>query len=72
MTRVILVSGKGGVGKTSFAAATGLAAARQGLKTLVMSFDLAHNLIDAFDLEKGLFSRHKGEPVAVEARRFVA
>jgi len=66
MTRIILVSGKGGVGKTSFAAATGLAAARLGRKTLVMSFDLAHNLVDAFDLEKGLFSRHGGEPVKVE------
>lgn len=66
MTRIILVSGKGGVGKTSFAAATGLAIARQGRRTLVMSFDLAHNLVDAFGLGHSLISRHGGRPVPVE------
>jgi arsenite-transporting ATPase len=51
--RTILYTGKGGVGKTSVAAATALAAARSGRKVLVMSTDLAHSLSDAFDAEVG-------------------
>lgn len=51
--RTILYTGKGGVGKTSVAAATGLKAARSGKKTLVMSTDPAHSLSDAFDTEVG-------------------
>ena len=50
--RIILISGKGGVGKTTVAAATGLASAGQGRRTLIMSFDMAHSLADAFDLEE--------------------
>ena len=49
-TRVILVTGKGGVGKTTTAAATAVAAARSGLRTLVMSTDVAHSLGDALDI----------------------
>jgi arsenite/tail-anchored protein-transporting ATPase len=49
--RVILMTGKGGVGKTSVAAATGLRCAEQGYKTLVLSTDPAHSLADSFDLE---------------------
>jgi arsenite-transporting ATPase len=48
--RVIIVTGKGGVGKTSVAAAMALRASRLGLKTLVMSTDSAHSLADCFDL----------------------
>lgn len=48
--RIILFTGKGGVGKTSVAAATALAAAERGLRTLVMSTDPAHSLADSFDL----------------------
>ena len=51
MTRVILYTGKGGVGKTSIAAATALAASRRGLRTVVLSTDSAHSLGDSFDLE---------------------
>jgi arsenite/tail-anchored protein-transporting ATPase len=51
--RTILYTGKGGVGKTSVAAATALAAARSGRKVLVMSTDPAHSLSDAFDAEVG-------------------
>ena len=51
--RVILMTGKGGVGKTSVAAATGLKCAEQGYKTLVLSTDPAHSLADSFDLELG-------------------
>ena len=51
--RTILYTGKGGVGKTSVAAATALEAARSGRKVLVMSTDPAHSLSDAFDAEVG-------------------
>ena len=51
--RTILYTGKGGVGKTSVAAATALKAARAGKKVLVMSTDPAHSLSDAFDEEVG-------------------
>lgn len=48
--RILLVTGKGGVGKTTVAAATALRAADLGYRTLVMSTDPAHSLADAFDL----------------------
>lgn len=48
--RIIVYTGKGGVGKTSIAAATGALLASQGLRTLVMSTDAAHNLADAFQV----------------------
>lgn len=65
MARIILVSGKGGVGKTTIAAATGVAAAQQGHRTLVISFDVAHSLSDAFDLDRSLFDHHRGLPFDV-------
>lgn len=49
--RIILFTGKGGVGKTSVAAATALRAAELGYRTLVMSTDAAHSLADSFDME---------------------
>jgi arsenite-transporting ATPase len=51
--RIILYTGKGGVGKTSVAAATALRAARLGYKTLAMSTDAAHSLGDSFDRPLG-------------------
>ncbi|MFN3395110.1 MAG: ArsA family ATPase, partial [Candidatus Thermochlorobacter sp.] len=48
--RVITFTGKGGVGKTSVAAATALRLSELGLKTLVMSTDPAHSLSDSFDV----------------------
>ncbi len=45
--RVLLFTGKGGVGKTTAAAATAAAAAARGSKTLVLSTDPAHSLADA-------------------------
>jgi arsenite-transporting ATPase len=47
--RVLLFTGKGGVGKTSVAAATALRCADGGLRTLVLSTDPAHSLSDSFD-----------------------
>ncbi len=49
--RLILMTGKGGVGKTSMAAATGLRCAEKGYKTLVLSTDPAHSLADSLDIE---------------------
>ncbi len=51
--RIILFTGKGGVGKTTCAAATALKTAEQGLRTLVMSSDPAHSLGDALDTSVG-------------------
>jgi arsenite-transporting ATPase len=51
--RVILFTGKGGVGKTSVAAATAVRCAAAGHRTLVMSTDPAHSLGDSFDIELG-------------------
>jgi len=48
--RIILYTGKGGVGKTSVAAATALRAAELGHRTIVLSTDLAHSLADSFDV----------------------
>ncbi|WP_227354856.1 ArsA family ATPase [Haladaptatus salinisoli] len=47
----VLYGGKGGVGKTTMAAATGLASARDGTRTLVVSTDPAHSLSDTFERE---------------------
>lgn len=58
--RIILFTGKGGVGKTTIAAATALKSARDGHKTLVMSTDPAHSLADALNMKLG------PEPVEIE------
>jgi len=51
--RILLFTGKGGVGKTTTAAATALRCADAGLRTVVLSTDPAHSLADAFDRELG-------------------
>jgi arsenite-transporting ATPase len=51
--RVLLFTGKGGVGKTTVAAATAVRSAATGQRTLVMSTDPAHSLGDSFELEIG-------------------
>lgn len=48
MKRIIIFTGKGGVGKTSTAAAHALKASMEGIKTLIVSTDMAHNLADIF------------------------
>ncbi len=53
MTRVLLFTGKGGVGKTTVAAATAVRAAARGERVLVTSTDPAHSLADVFDLPLG-------------------
>ncbi|HMG44779.1 MAG TPA: ArsA family ATPase [Acidimicrobiales bacterium] len=59
--RVLLFTGKGGVGKTTTAAATAVACADLGLRTMVLSTDPAHSLGDALDVELG------PEPVRIAA-----
>jgi arsenite-transporting ATPase len=66
--RILLFSGKGGVGKTSLAAATGLRLSKLGYRTLVMSVDPAHSLADAFDLEVNLFHGKTGDPYPINER----
>jgi arsenite-transporting ATPase len=53
VTRILVYTGKGGVGKTSVAAATALACADRGYRTIVMSTDIAHSLGDAFNVDLG-------------------
>jgi len=51
--RIIVHTGKGGVGKTSISAATALRCAEMGLKTIVISTDTAHSLADSLDVKIG-------------------
>lgn len=59
MGRIIIFTGKGGVGKTTTAAAHAVKAAGEGIKTLIVSTDMAHNLSDLFMREI------KEEPVEI-------
>jgi arsenite-transporting ATPase len=59
-TRVLLFTGKGGVGKTSVAAATALRCADAGRRTIVLSTDPAHSLGDAFDEPLGPLTARVG------------
>jgi arsenite/tail-anchored protein-transporting ATPase len=63
--RIILFTGKGGVGKTTAAAGTATCAAARGLRTLVLSTDAAHSLGDAFGVPIG------SEPTAIGPHLFV-
>jgi arsenite-activated ATPase arsA len=53
MYRIIIFTGKGGVGKSSVAAAHAISSAKSGKKTLLVSADTAHNLGDIFKLQIG-------------------
>jgi arsenite-transporting ATPase len=64
--RVVLFTGKGGVGKTTLAAATAALLARSGRKVLAVSTDPAHSLGDAFEAELG------GEPTELDPGLFAA
>jgi len=62
--RILLFTGKGGVGKTTIAAATAIRAAELGHRTLVISSDPAHSLADALDRQLG------PEPIRIDGRLF--
>ena len=59
--RIILYTGKGGVGKTTIAAATGIKLSELGYKTIVISLDVAHSLRDAFDNHEKLVHQEEKE-----------
>ncbi|MBC7926331.1 MAG: ArsA family ATPase [Bryobacteraceae bacterium] len=63
--RILLYSGKGGVGKTSVAAATGLRLSQLGYQTLVMSVDPAHSLGDSFNIGGNLFHGLTADPLKI-------
>jgi arsenite/tail-anchored protein-transporting ATPase len=69
--RILLFTGKGGVGKTSLAAATGVKLAQLNYRTLVMSIDPAHSLADSFDLDTDLFHLHTADPLQVSDRLWI-
>jgi len=72
--RVLLYTGKGGVGKTTTAAATAALAARRGLRTLVLSADAAHSLGDVFAQRLGSEPGRVGprlDAMEIDARRVV-
>lgn len=53
MSRIYIFTGKGGVGKSSIAAAHAIKSAKEGVKTLLVSTDMAHNLGDIFEVSIG-------------------
>ena len=63
-----MLTGKGGVGKTSIAAATGVKLAELNYRTLVMSIDPAHSLADSFDLDTELFQVQTSDPLPINDR----
>ncbi len=70
--RTILYTGKGGVGKTSVAAATARACAERGLRTIVVSTDPAHSLSDSLGVDLGPSPTPVGELLwaqEIEAQR---
>jgi arsenite-transporting ATPase len=69
--RIIFFAGKGGVGKTSVASATGIKTAEMGNRTVIMSLDVAHSLSDIFDLKKQLLDQSKGRPVEVKKNLWI-
>jgi arsenite-transporting ATPase len=69
--RIVFFAGKGGVGKTSVAAATGIRAAEMGQKTVIMSLDVAHSLSDIFDLDRDLLDQNKGRPFKVNKNLWI-
>jgi arsenite/tail-anchored protein-transporting ATPase len=69
--RIILYTGKGGVGKTTLSAATGVELAARGHRTLVMSVDPAHSLSDSFDLHRDLMDDAEGQAVKVADKLWI-
>ncbi len=69
--RILLYAGKGGVGKTCVAGATGIITAQAGCNTLVMSLDPAHSLSDAFDLDRSLMDKNRGQPIEVAEKLWI-
>ena len=69
--RIILFSGKGGVGKTTISAATGLKSSELGKKTIVISLDPAHSLADSFDIPEKERLKAKGLPIRINENLYI-
>ncbi len=69
--RIILYTGKGGVGKTTIAAATGIRLAELGYKTIVISLDVAHSLRDAFDTHEKLVYQPEKKQMQIKENLWV-
>ena len=69
--RILLYTGKGGVGKTTIAAATGIRLAALGYKTIVISLDVAHSLRDAFDNHEKLVRQHEKKQIQIRENLWI-
>lgn len=69
--RILLFTGKGGVGKSTTAAGTAALAASRGLRTLVLSTDAAHSLADAYGVTEGLTGHGAAEPTQIAENLFL-
>ncbi len=69
--RIILYTGKGGVGKTTIAAATGIRLAALGYKTIVISLDVAHSLRDAFDNHEKLVRQREEKQIQISENLWI-
>ena len=69
--RIILYTGKGGVGKTTIAAATGIRLAALGYKTIVISLDVAHSLRDAFDNHEKLVHQREEKQIRISENLWI-
>lgn len=69
--RIILFSGKGGVGKTTISAATGYKLSYMGYKTIVVSLDPAHSLGDSFNISDEEKIRAKGLPIKINENLYI-
>lgn len=69
--RIILFSGKGGVGKTTISSATAYRLASLGYKTIVVSLDPAHSLADAFDVPEEERVKAKGLPIKINENLYI-
>lgn len=63
--RIIFYTGKGGVGKTTISAATGMKLASLGYKTIVISLDVAHSLRDSFDNDEKLIAQSNEKQIKI-------
>ncbi len=69
--RIILYTGKGGVGKTTIAAATGIKLSKLGYKTIVISLDVAHSLRDAFDNHEKLVYQQQEKQIRISENLWI-
>ena len=69
--RIILYTGKGGVGKTTISAATGMKLASLGYKTIVISLDVAHSLRDSYDNTEHLIAESAEKQVQISENLWI-